>query len=967
MSKVLAVKGLFFSSSAIYTIGIVFVNLVFLASYPSKWLPLLFLFQSSVEFVVSYYIFPVIEKNPYRSALNIQIISLLLTVVFIILSYWPSYWMPLFLTVYILTISALSIVVTNNSSQVAFDVIEFKSLGNWSSAITSISSVCLSFVCIFFLQHFGSHSLFYILCFFLILSFLFLIPLKPLPVPVQRQKPKISLMKNVLFRNIFYCVIILTLASTFVDYAMKLKLATTYDKLAIGQFMGWLIAISGVVSVFISFIGIRLLINRYGTTSILLVVPIYWVITSIIAIFNPSIWVLAFMAAARYTIFTGFFNLGRQLVLNVLPNQMQIAAQFKVRVIATPISICTSALIIFLFSQYLSYAALAIIVLILCLISLFLLKNIHFDYIAALKNEVKLKRFNIYDNKGSSQIKDLIFAAFQSSNTDINRFGFSLLSQSEFQSFSGQLLLPFLKAKDADIRLSALKNLSRYPTPEALPILLQNIEHETDPSLQWELFNTLILLEPELALNQANLHLADRPLSMGAGAIRVMVSQGNELEQKKALTALKIMARSESYQFRQYAALIMGYVAFEPIKTELFTLIQDDNKTVSVAAIKAATMQKIGDCADQVINQLVLKTGFYYAILNYLKMLGDSAIPLLERSIQQNKNNKKANLAELIRALCAFPSLSVEPVLISLSQESIHIRGIIAKEVAYRSLTITVSKDMKAWAFEQVKKEAQLIALLNHFIKTPGHFSNEVVREMESRAFLAQRRYLYWLAVYTNPHEIIGFMSTILFGAQSERAKAIELLNALLNHQQINLLTSNSFLTHKGELPEVVLAEPENYWDDWLNEIIGYSKEVKQGLVMQDLHKVFVLREVDLFKSLSGENLLIIAEEAELVEMHQGEVIFRQDDPPTGLYIIVSGIVQIIKDGEIINELNENDFFGELALIDNSTRTASAFAKTEGALLYLDKNTFERITDDLPEVLRSVIQTIMVYLRGYIH
>ena len=73
-----------------------------------------------------------------------------------------------------------------------------------------------------------------------------------------------------------------------------------------------------------------------------------------------------------------------------------------------------------------------------------------------------------------------------------------------------------------------------------------------------------------------------------------------------------------------------------------------------------------------------------------------------------------------------------------------------------------------------------------------------------------------------------------------------------------------------------------------------------------------------------------------------------------------------MKNKQTIASLKENDIFGELALLDNSTRTATAIAKSEGTLLFLDKETFDRITDDLPDVLRSVIQMLMRYLRQYI-
>jgi CRP/FNR family cyclic AMP-dependent transcriptional regulator len=96
------------------------------------------------------------------------------------------------------------------------------------------------------------------------------------------------------------------------------------------------------------------------------------------------------------------------------------------------------------------------------------------------------------------------------------------------------------------------------------------------------------------------------------------------------------------------------------------------------------------------------------------------------------------------------------------------------------------------------------------------------------------------------------------------------------------------------------------------------------------------------------------------------QVIFAQGDAPTGLYIIADGMVDIIKQDKMIATLTPPQFFGELALLDNAVRSASAVAKTDICLLYIDKEAFERITDDAPEVLRSVVQIILGYLRGYL-
>lgn len=132
---------------------------------------------------------------------------------------------------------------------------------------------------------------------------------------------------------------------------------------------------------------------------------------------------------------------------------------------------------------------------------------------------------------------------------------------------------------------------------------------------------------------------------------------------------------------------------------------------------------------------------------------------------------------------------------------------------------------------------------------------------------------------------------------------------------------------------------------------------------MDITQKVIILRKTKLFENLPGEILLTIAEICETKDVAQGEKIFTDGEPSDGVYIIASGTVNIVKNSQVISELKESDFFGEVGLLDNSPRIADAEAKTDGMLLYINKETFDSITEDLPEVLRAVIKTVIGYLK----
>ena len=132
---------------------------------------------------------------------------------------------------------------------------------------------------------------------------------------------------------------------------------------------------------------------------------------------------------------------------------------------------------------------------------------------------------------------------------------------------------------------------------------------------------------------------------------------------------------------------------------------------------------------------------------------------------------------------------------------------------------------------------------------------------------------------------------------------------------------------------------------------------------MDITHKVMLLRKVRLFADLPGEILLTIAESCEDRETVKGEKLMARGDPPDGLYIIASGLISIEKEGQRLAKLKEGDFFGELGLFDDAPRKADAIAATDGMVLFLEKEVFDGLTEDLPEVLRALVRTVISYVK----
>lgn len=118
---------------------------------------------------------------------------------------------------------------------------------------------------------------------------------------------------------------------------------------------------------------------------------------------------------------------------------------------------------------------------------------------------------------------------------------------------------------------------------------------------------------------------------------------------------------------------------------------------------------------------------------------------------------------------------------------------------------------------------------------------------------------------------------------------------------------------------------------------------------------VFAIKENDLvcqlmnLPLLSGltENLLRNVSKVLIVqEFNDGDVVCRQYGGGTALYIVQSGEVRISIDGEYVRTLSQGSYFGERAILKESSRSATATAKGQTKILLLSKEMLSLVIDE---------------------
>ena len=137
-----------------------------------------------------------------------------------------------------------------------------------------------------------------------------------------------------------------------------------------------------------------------------------------------------------------------------------------------------------------------------------------------------------------------------------------------------------------------------------------------------------------------------------------------------------------------------------------------------------------------------------------------------------------------------------------------------------------------------------------------------------------------------------------------------------------------------------------------------------------------VLRSMLPFKNLTKSHIDLLIKLIHNRAYTANEYVFYQNDPGIGLYIIVKGevlITQESQDSERYNlaRLGRGDFFGELALLDEERRSASAVAMKDSQLAVIFKPDLDEFVEANPregvKILRGISQIITTRLRNLNH
>lgn len=962
----------FFAVSVALTYGEIFNYALFLASYPSHWLSYLFLGTVVLNCMLFIALVPLFKKHDKRINRTIIGALIVLCAILAVLLSFNFYWVPFIFAFYYSLLFPTLTIISYNLATDCFSIREFKQYSTRLRAIGTVGIILSAYSTTYLTSAFGQQSILYLtlasLCVIELILFL-IIP--STSIPQTKQYDKIQVWNYPLARILLPMVSLMALGYYFSDYLFKFKLSQELNRQEIADFLGTFICALNILSFFLQMFITQMVINRYGVVFLFYVAPCIITVGIAITVFFPSLLAFTLYSLAVSLAYWCFHLIAFEMALSPLPLQIRLAAKTLEGGVLEFIGQGITALFFILVAHFTHNEQLTLMLAALfsfayCMPWYYLIHRARKLYKQALQSSIRLRGFILGEfcipNLNKISKEDLAEDLLTQPSSKFHSLGFSLiLDTTVINPEASQSLMEKMENFHEFMRLQSVRLVNEA---EGTDLSVQ-LQKETQSPVIWEIVTQLTPSQQKSALSSVKEVFTEEISPKQVYLTSIAVAHGDFDLVNTAINIIQAAFKHPDAEIRLAAARVLGELTIGDSEKELKVLIEDTDPEVAMEAIKAAASRNVENLIPTISHYLGDR-GFSHAASKALQTFNEASLPVL-KSIIHTKHKLIPSLAA-IKTLAHLNGKNAEDAILKAAH---HSNAIIKTRMAYWAL-ITATKQSRSLEYLRqvhplIRREAALRMRLKGALKL--HLPSYLQKEFKVKLHLSSLRCLYWFGSYVDPKTVIQLISPLKdidFSppTQPERFHStLELLNSLTSDTKLQNLISE----WENE-PHEKIQTLRSYVniDPYLDKLIAYYYE-KEKLVDDTISKLVALREVTLFEKLSADVLYTVAEEAEWQKMTQGEIVFAEGDPSDGLYIIVNGHVCVTAKGKELSRLKDFDFFGEIGLIDNSPRLATVTAESNGLLLHIDQITFDDLINEFPDVLRSIMSTIIRYLKNPPH
>ena len=778
-----------------------------------------------------------------------------------------------------------------------------------------------------------------------------------------------SVGREPLLRVMAGMMIFLTLTGTFIELQFKLSLQAHFEQDRITAVMGLLSAVVGVATLLLQLLASRVIFPKLGVSFAARLHAAALAVAATGAAVFGGFLIRAAMQITDDTLQQSFQKPVEQVSLLPFPGRVKSATVATLQGVLQPLSAALAGVVaIFLITRG---PLLPIMTALTAFVALAVALRHRALYMATLERALAQRTVD--------------FGTLGESSLVLDRSALEVLARG-------------LADDDPGVVVFSLSLLERLPPSEAAARALPLLEH-AEPEVRAEaalVLGRLDLRDPT-AVREAlhrRLEAEDSPFVL-ASILRASSAwpDGDPAVVRRFLTHPHAEVRREAL-----AALARsGHPDFDEALNRMFASSDPRDQAAAVGAVgDLGLIARVGQVGDAVAHADVRP-----AALAALASLGEPAVPVLS-ALLERRDLPLSLRRSVVTALGEIPGDTSRRALVELLEEPAlgppaltsllrlrragriepipaeELRGVLREEVRRGFRYALAASAIRADHVGGGKRAAR------------ARFVSDELDELRMRA---THRVLRVLALSYDPDRMAA-VSRALFSDDSERhSHALELLEGTLSaaderivvpfaeatSEGFDVQAARPFLHDVARLmahPLETLLEESDWWPRALAlHALGRDAEIsapgrdpgppdEERDMIPLIEKVMVLKGSQLFQGFPGNELAGIASVAGVAHLDRGQIVFHQGDPGDAFYMVVQGAVRITRDGHEVAVLGPREGFGEMAILDQETRSASAIAAEPTTLLRIDRDSFDQLIEQNPSLARGIYRVLNQRLRN---
>lgn len=796
-----------------------------------------------------------------------------------------------------------------------------------------------------------------------------------------------GLFRLVAFSAILYSVLFFT-----VDFPFSQFVSRTFagDEVAVANFKGLFTSAMTLVTFFVSLILANRLYTKLGIVNSILLMPITYLLG-----FAAFFVFFRFEAAAsvrfvQQVMLGGVMGTAWNALFNVVPLERRGQVLAFINGVPAQIGVILSGLLLIVGSRIFSSTQQILLMgALVALVCLYFTWKMRDEYGNALISALQAGRVEVFSDEEAAfagyqndpAALHATFKALHDLRPNVRRLAAEMLSK-----MGSPLAIPDLVERlsdeDATVRAAAIKALADLDARGIVSQIVLGLD-DVDDLVKEQSLASLPKLEvassPELVRSLEQL-LEKANVRVGARAAVILMYFG---ESTKASAFLSELLKDEDAGKRlaaleAYRAMALQSKSTIPFDTDLLPAVLDDPASaVRRQALLVAAFFKDARLVEQVAKHLEdADAGVRRAASESLKQAWPESRGVLLRILHESESVAASH------ALDAIPIGDVDVLNPLRSYLQREVSGIRYLRMLIDSLP-TKGRMVKL-LIDTLKYRISLIE--ERLVKAVGLFGNPRAMELVRRgltagdgsARAAALEALETLGDKRITTEVLPILDRggVFQAGVEQRLTVNEIAEILLTHEDRWLRAMGTYIVIEMDVSESVPEVRKMFLDDdplvkaaardaWSR--LGGSVNMKTLKTLSTLDRVLLLREVPMFTGLSPEDLERIAEIAEEQLFLDQALLCREGEYGHALFIIASGIVDVIKKAgnseKVLASRSTGEFVGEMAILESAPRSATLRARGGVRTLVIDGDSFNTILLDRPQVAVSVLRRMSTRIR----